>query len=159
WYVSASRGFYGNSPFSTAGYGSTLSSSSCQYDPSATTNVYLPQWSQECYTEAYNPSNLALNDINRDLGPSAQVNLQTAGSGGKRYHIGSRTATIEIGGKFRNVHKFSDGYVVTYTPLGTIPLSTFPNRLINHNYYNGGHYQLGYNANLEDALAYQRANP
>ena len=159
WYLSASRGFYGNSPYSTAVYSSTLTSSACQYNPSATTNVYLPQWNQECFTEAYNPSNLALNNINRDLGPSAQVNLQAEGSGARRYHIGSRSAVIEAGGKFRNVHKFSDGYVVFYNPVGTIPLSTFPNRLTNNNYYNGGHYKLGYNTSLEDALAYERANP
>jgi TonB-dependent receptor len=159
WYASASRGFYGNSPYSTASYSSTLSSSACQYNPSATTNRYLPQWNQACFTEAYNPSNFVLSDINRNLGPSAQVNLQASGSGGKRYHIGSRSATIEIGGKFRNVHKFSDGYGVDYSPVGTIPLSTFPNRLTNNNYYNGGDYKLGYNANLEDALAYERANP
>jgi len=159
WYLSASRGFYGNSPYSTAGYSSTLSSSGCQFNQPASRNLYLPQWNQECFTEVYNPSNLVLNNINRDLGPSAQVNLQAEGSGAKRYHIGSRSATIEAGGKFRNVHKFSDGYVLTYNPVGTIGLSTFPNVLTNHNYYNGGHYKLGYNANLEDALAYERANP
>jgi len=159
WYLSASRGFYGNSPYSTASYSSMLGSSTCQFNQAATTNVYLPQWNQECFTEAYNPSNLVLSDINRNLGPSAQVNLQAEGSGAKRYHIGSRSAVFELGGKFRNVHKFSDGYVVDYSPLGTIPLTTFPNRLTNNNYYNGGHYKLGYNANLEDALAYERANP
>jgi TonB-dependent receptor len=159
WYLSASRGFYGNSPYSTASYNSTLSTSGCQYDQGATKNVYLPQWNQECFTEAYNPSNLVLSDINRNLGPSAQVNLQAEGSAAKRYHIGSRSAVIEGGGKFRNVHKFSDGYGVDYVPVGTIPLSTFPNVLTNHNYYNGGHYKLGYNANLEEALAYERANP
>ena len=159
WDLSASRAFYGNSPYSTAVSGSTLSSSSCQYNPSATTHQYLPQWSPECYTEAYNPSNLTLNNINRDLGISAQVNLQAAGSVGRRYHLGSRTATIEIGGKFRNEHKFNDGYVLTLNPTGTIPLSTFPNRLINNNYYNGGHYKLGYNATEEDALAYANSNP
>jgi TonB-dependent receptor len=159
WYVSASRGFYGNSPYSTAAFTSTLDTSGCQYNPSATTNVYLPQWNQECFTEAYNASNLVLSDLNQDLGPSAQLNLQASGSGAKRYHIGSRAAVFEMGGKFRNVHKFSDGYVVDYAPLGTIPLSTFPNVLTNHNYYNGGDYKLGYNANEEAAMAYERANP
>ena len=159
WDLSASRGFYGNSPYSTASYSSTVSPSGCQYDPTATTNQYLPQWNQTCFTEAYNPSNLTLNNINRDLGPSEQVNLQAAGSGAKRYHIGSHSAIIEIGGKFRNVHKFSDGYVLTLNPAGTIPLTTFPNRLVNHNYYNGGSYKLGYNASLEDALAYANAHP
>jgi len=159
WDLSASRSFYGNSPYSTAVFNSTLSSSSCQYDQAATTNQYLPQWNAACYTEAYNPSNLVLSNINRDLGHSAQLNLQAAGAGAKRYHIGSRLATVEIGGKFRNEHKFADTYVLTLTPNGTIPLSTFPNRLTNNNYYNGGDYKLGYNATYENAMAYANANP
>lgn len=63
WDLSASRAFYGNSPYSTAVYGNTLSASACQYDPSATTREFLPQWSAACYTEGYNPSNLVLNNI------------------------------------------------------------------------------------------------
>jgi TonB-dependent receptor len=159
WDVSASRAFYGNSPYSTAVFSSNLSSSACQYDPVATANIYLPRWSDACYTEGYNPSNLDLNNLNRDLGQSAQLNLQVAGSGAKRYHIGSRLATFEIGGYFLNDHKYNDGYVLTYTPNGSIPLNTFPNRLTNTNYYNGGQYNLGYNANEEDVLAYIKANP
>jgi len=161
WDLSASRSFYGNAPYSTAVFSSTLSTSACQYDPAATKNQYLPQWSAACFTEGYNPSNLALNNINRSLGHSAQLNLQAAGAGAKRYHLGSRLATIEIGGNFRNVHKFADTYRLTLTPNPniTIPLSTFPNRLINNNYYNGGEYKLGYNANYEDAIAFANANP
>lgn len=159
WDLSASRSFYGNAPYSTAVFSSTLSTSACQYDPAATKNQYLPQWSAACFTEGYNPSNLALNNINRSLGHSAQLNLQAAGAGAKRYHLGSRLATIEIGGNFRNVHKFADTYRLTLTPNGTVPLSTFPNRLINNNYYNGGEYKLGYNANYENAIAFANANP
>jgi TonB-dependent receptor len=159
WDLSASRGFYGNSPFSTAAFSSNLPASSCQYDPVNTSNVYLPRWNSECFVEGYNPNNLVLNDINRQLGTSAQLNLQAAGAGAKRYHIGSRLATIEIGGNFRNVHKFNNGYVLTLNPTGNIPLNTFPNRLTNGSYYLGGNYNLGYNANYEDAIAYANAHP
>ena len=38
-------------------------------------------------------------------------------------------------------------------------LSQFPNVKINPNYYNGGEYQLGYNASLEDVLGYADSNP
>jgi TonB-dependent receptor len=95
WEVSASRSFYGNSPYSTAVYSSTLSSSGCQYDPLNTSNVYLPRWNSECYAEAYNPSNLVLNNINRDLGHSAQLNLQAAGNGAVRYRVGSHSSTLQ----------------------------------------------------------------
>ncbi|MGH9680544.1 MAG: TonB-dependent receptor domain-containing protein, partial [Candidatus Acidiferrales bacterium] len=159
WDVSAARSFYGNSPYSTASFNSNLSSSSCQYDPANTVNEYLPRWTGSCYTEAYNPNNYTLSGINRDLGLSAQVNLQAEGSGAKRYHIGSRLATIEAGVEFRNVHKFNNGYVLTYNPVGTIPMSAFPSRLSNSNYYNGGQYPLGYNVRYEDVITYANANP
>ncbi len=159
WDLSASRGWYGNAPYSTAVFSSTVSPSACQYDPANTKNQYLPQWSAACYTEGYNPANLVLNNINRQLGHSAQLNLQGAAAGAKRYHMGSHLATIEIGGNFRNVHKFADTYRLTLSPTGTIPLPTFTNRLTNTNYYNGGNYKLGYNANYEDAMAYANANP
>ncbi|MBV8902721.1 MAG: TonB-dependent receptor, partial [Acidobacteriia bacterium] len=118
------------------------------------------KWSPSCYAEGYNPANLSLNNINRDLGHSAQLNLQIAGSGAKRYHIGSRMAVIEYGGKFRNEHKFADTYVLTITPDSNvnIPLSAFPNRLTNSNYYNGGTYPLGYNADYTDAFNYSNAH-
>lgn len=159
WDVSASRGLYGNSPYSTASFSNTLPASACQYDSLTTANIYLPRWNAECYNEGYNPSNLVLNNINRDLGHSAQLNLQAAGAGAKRFHIGSHLSTFEMGGYFLNNHKFSDTYVLTLTPNGTIPLTTFPNRLINTNYYNGGQYNLGYNAKYEDVIAYANANP
>jgi TonB-dependent receptor len=159
WEVSASRSFYGNSPYSTASFSNRLASSNCRYSPSATKNIYLPQFTSACYSEGYDPANLTLSDINRDLGHSAQLNLGVAGSGAKRYQIGSRSAVIEYGGKFRNVNKFADTYVVDYSPTGTIPLNQFPNRLKNSNYYLGGNYPLGYNAGLTDVLNFANANP
>jgi TonB-dependent receptor len=159
WEAAASRSFYGNSPYSTAVFSSTLPTSSCQYNPTASTQVYLPQWSSSCYSEAYNPSNFALSDFNRDLGTAAQLNLEGSGSVGKRFSIGSHSSTIEFGGEFRNQHKFNNGYVVDYTPNGTIPMTTFPNRLTSTNYYNGGEYKLGYNPNEEDVASYVQANP
>ena len=159
WDLSASRGWYGNAAYSTAVFNSTLSTSACQYDPANTKNQYLPQWNAACFTEGYTPTNLALNNINRSLGHSAQLNLQVAGAGAKRYHMGSRVATMEIGGNFRNVHKFSDTFRLTLNPSGTFLLSSLPNRLTNNNYYNGGEYKLGYNANYEDAIAFANANP
>ena len=159
WEMSASRSFYGNSPYSTAIFSSNLATSGCEYNPAATTNIYLPRFNAQCYTEGYNPANLSLSNINRDLGHSAQLNLGIAGSGAKRYQIGSRSAVIEYGGKFRNVNKYADTYVFDYNPTADIPLYTFGNRLKNSNYYLGGQYPLGYNADLSDVLAFAQASP
>ncbi len=101
---------------------------------------------------------MAMSDIQISHGKSAQLNLQGAGAMGKRYHIGSHLATVEIGGKFRNAHKFDDTYNIGYTPTGTILLSQFPNGFTNGNYY-GGTYKLGYNPNYQTIRNFLFANP
>ena len=158
WEANIGRSSYGNSPYSDAYFSSTLPSSNCEFNPSATRDQYLPQWSQACFSEIQNPANFTLNNITRDLGKAVQLNLGVGGSGAKQYHIGNRSAVFEYGGRFRNEHKYADTYVLTLTPNGTVGMSQFPNRMINHNYYNGGAYQLGYNVSLEDVLAYANSN-
>lgn len=158
WEINAGHSSYGNSPYSDAYFNSTLSSSNCEFNPSATTDKYRPQWNQACFSEIQNPANFTLQNITRDLGKAAQLNLGVGGSGAKQYHIGNRSAVFEYGGRFRNEHKYADTYVLTLTPNGTVGMSQFPNRLTNHNYYNGGAYQLGYNVSLEDVLAYANSN-
>jgi TonB-dependent receptor len=140
-----------------ANFSSTLSSSACQYDPGATTNQYLPQWTPNCYAEAYNQSNYTLGNIQIGYGKSAQLNLQGAASMGKRYHVGSHAATFEFGGKFRNAHKFDNTYNVLMTPSSTIPLTAFLSRLTNNNYYNGS-YPAGANPHYQDVIAFANAN-
>lgn len=164
WEANIGRSSYGHSPYSDAYFPSTLDSSNCQFNPGATKNKYLPQFNQACFSEIQNPANFAMTPdngggISRDLGTAAQLNLGVGGSGAKRYHIGNRSAAIEYGGRFRNEHKYADTYKLSLTPNGTIGMSQFPNRLVNHNYYNGGEYQLGYNLRLEDVLAFANANP
>ena len=159
WEANIGHSSYGHSPYSDASFGSTLPSSSCEFNPAATTDQYLPQWNSACFTEIQNPANFALSGITRDLGTAAQLNLQVGGSGAKQYHLGDRSAVFEYGGEFRNEHKYADTYVLALTPGGTVGMSQFPNSLINHNYYNGGAYQLGYNVSLEDVLKYADSNP
>jgi TonB-dependent receptor len=159
WRVSAARSFDRNASPSDSSFGSTLDTSTCQFDPSASTNRYLPQWSSACYAEAYNPANMVLGDISMDKGLTAQLNLAASGALGKRFHIGSHSATLEFGGEFRNAHKYADTYNIDLTANGTIPLNTFPNSLTNNNYYNGGAYKLGYNPSEETIAAYANAHP
>lgn len=163
WEANVGRSSYGNVPYSDANFSSSLDSSNCEYSPGTTTNQYLPQWNQACFSEIQNPANFFMDPNNggvrRDLGKAVQLNLGVGGSGAKQYHVGNRSAVFEYGGKFRNEHKYADTYRLTLTPTGTILMSQFPNRMINHNYYKGGIYQLGYNVSLEDVLAYANANP
>src|SRR5579864_1877382 len=148
WEVSASRSRQiGGVGDRTANFTATgLPSSSCQYDLAATTSLYYPQWTSACFTEAYtNQSNFPLSRMEVNHGLTAQLNLQGSGAAAKRYHLGSHLSTIEIGGKFRNAHKFANTFTDDYFPSGTgtpLLLSQFPSRLSNSNYY-GGHYKLG----------------
>ncbi len=149
-------------------------SSPCTYDPAATGNSLAPRWSAACYTEAYNTSIYALNDVNISRGKTAQTNLQVAGAVGQRYHIRSHLATIEIGGKFRNAHKYDHSYSDDYAiPLvggdgadqndfapgaAIVPFGTFPNSFHNSGYYNGT-YPLGPVADYYKTQAYAFAHP
>ena len=160
WNISAGRSDLIHQGDGTASFDSTLSNSSCQFDPGITTNLYEPQWSPSCFTEAYDSSNYALSRIRINHGLSAQLNLQADGAIGKRYHIGSHLATFEFGGKFRNVHKFDDSYQLTLNPNDgvSIPISQFPSILSNNNYYNGA-YHLGPNPAYQAVQAFADANP
>jgi TonB-dependent receptor len=159
WDLSVSRssqvGQVGNNNASFAA--TNLSTSNCQNTPS-TTNIYVPQWSPACFTEAYNASNYTLSDVSVNKGMTAQLNLQATGAMAKRYHIGSRLATIEIGGKFRNAHKFDNEYVLDWAPnAANISMTQFPNRFTNNNYY-GGDYKLGPNPSFPDIFSFVQAN-
>ncbi len=130
-----------------------LPSSSCQYDLANTKSLYLPRWSPACFTEAYtNQSNFPLHRMQTNHGLTAQLNLQGSGAAAKRYHLGSHLSTVEIGGKFRNAHKFANTFTDNFSPSGTgtpLLLSQFSNKLTNNNYYNGA-YKLGPNPNFFD---------
>jgi TonB-dependent receptor len=158
WDLSVGRSHETDRGYGTASFGSSLSNSACQFDPALTTNSFEPQWSPACFTEAYNPANLSLKNIQNQLGQSAQVNLQAAASMAKRFHIGSHLSTIEIGGKFRNAHKYDDTYTDSLTPNVPVPFSTFPSVLTNQHYYMNA-YQLGPNPGYQDVLAFANTNP
>jgi TonB-dependent receptor len=152
WDISASRSSQkGGVGDRTASFGSTLSSSNCQYDPAATKDIYVPQWTPACFTEAYDPTTMQLSRMQTNQGLTAQVNLQATGAMAKRYHLGSHESTIEFGGKFRNAHKFANNVTDNFFPTGNgapITLADFPNSFSNSNYYQGA-YKLGPNPKFQ----------
>ena len=154
WDLSASRSRQvGGVGDRTASFVSSLASSSCQYDLANTKSLYLPQWTQSCFTEAYqNQSNFPLSRMQINNGLTAQLNLQGSGAAAKRYHLGSHLSIIEIGGKFRNAHKFANTSTDNFFPTGatrTILLSDFTSKFSNSNYYDGA-YKLGPNPSFND---------
>jgi TonB-dependent receptor len=154
WDISASRASQeGQVGDRTALFSSNLPASNCQYDLANTTNIYNPQWTNACFTEAYtNQTTLPLTRMQVNHGLTAQLNLQFAGAMAKRYHIGSHLSSIEFGGKFRNAHKFANTSQDTFTPTGTganLTLADFPNSFTNTDYYQGA-YKLGPNPKFSD---------
>jgi hypothetical protein len=157
WDVSGARSYDENALPGTASFGSTLSASNCQFDPAATKSIYRPQFTPACFSEAYDPTTMQLGDVQIDHGQSAQVNLQATGAYGKRYHLGGKLSTIEIGGRFRNAHKYDNSFNIDYTPNDTVLLSQFPNGFTNNNYYDGS-YKLGYNVNYQTVPSFIPGN-
>src|SRR5262249_11135954 len=157
WDVSGSRSYLENVQPGTARFDSTLDSSNCAFDPSATKSIYRPQFTPVCFTEAYDPTTMQLSDLQIDHGQSAQVNFQFSGAYAKRYHLGGHLSTIEIGGRFRNAHKYDNTFNIDYTPNDSILLSQFPNGFTNDNYYENS-YQLGYNVNYQAVRDFLMSN-
>ncbi len=149
WDISASRSSQvGQVGDRSASFNSNLPASNCQYDLANTKDIYTPQWTPACFTEAYtNQSSLPLTRMQINHGLTAQVNLQFAGAMAKRYHLGSHTASIEVGGKFRNAHKFANTFTDNFKPTGSganLTLADFANGFTNSDYYQGA-YKLGPN--------------
>jgi TonB-dependent receptor len=158
WDASVSRSRDVNNRAGQANFGQPDgTASSCQFDPSATKSIYRPQFTSSCFAEAYDPSSMQLGDVQIGHGKSAQLNLQFAGAMAKRYHLGSHLANIEIGGKFRNEHKFDDTFNDDFTPNDTVLLSDFANGFTNGDYYNNS-YKLGYNPNYQAIRDFMFAN-
>ena len=142
-------------------FASTLSQSNCQWNSAATTNPLLPVFTPACFSEAYNPTTLQLQQIQDSAhGKAAQLNLEGTISAAKSYHIGSHISTFETGFYLRNAHKFDDSYEIDYCPTNAAaaPLATqFLNGFTNHNYYNG-HYPYGPGISWDKVQSFFKAN-
>ncbi|HTS71989.1 MAG TPA: TonB-dependent receptor, partial [Terriglobia bacterium] len=126
--------------------GDLSNSTNCLYDASATTNIYLPQWTSNCFTPGpdyiFNTDDYKLKSVTYSHGLTAQLNLLAAGSVAKNYHLGSHFATFEFGGKFRNAHKFDDSWEDEFDPNSKYLMTQFLGNFTNPNFY-GGHYPFG----------------
>ena len=145
WNVSTSRawssGGSGGASFKWNG-----ADTNCAYDPDATTDVYLPQFSASCYTagptNTIDIGNYALTSWNPPtVGESVQLNLQGSAAVGKIYKVGQQFGTLEFGGKIRNGHKDNNTNSPKYTVIKgvTIPAAQFPGSFPDPNYYEGSY--------------------
>jgi TonB-dependent receptor len=168
WGLAASRSrvfnpINGGESIDTFSYAPTLPSS-CAYDPAATKSVYRPQFTPACFTEAYNPGNFVLSQVeDANHGQASQLNLQGQVSLGRLYSIGPDASRFEMGFRIRNAHKFDDSFENFYSlqpsvDPTTITVAAFPTGLTDKHYY-GGSYPLGPLASWDKILTYFRANP
>jgi TonB-dependent receptor len=157
WDIAASRSSQkGQVGDRTASFNSTLPASNCQFDLAGTTNLYTPEWTPSCFTEAYtNQTTLPLTRMQVNHGLTAQLNLQFAGAMAKRYQLGSHSATFEFGGRFRNAHKFANTFTENFSPVTggpVITLADFKNSFTNSGYYQSA-YKLGPNPSFTDVYS------
>lgn len=144
WQASVGRSRMLNPLFDdTASFNYTGSTSNCQYDATATTNPYEPQFTPACFTEAYNPGNFLLSRIKHgNHGISAKLDLAAKFDVSKNYHTSTKFGTLQFGAQVRNSHQFDDSWETDYAPASAIPASQFVNGFKNPNYY-GGAYPSG----------------
>ncbi|HXI28541.1 MAG TPA: TonB-dependent receptor, partial [Vicinamibacterales bacterium] len=119
---------------------------SCAYDPAATTDPYVPQFSASCFTPgATNIEDIANYKLTNwspaSVGESAQRNLQAAGAFGHLYHAGNNFGTLEFGGKIRDARKYDNSYTTSYTVAKnvTIPIAQFGGGFTDPTFYDNSY--------------------
>jgi TonB-dependent receptor len=165
WDVATSRawsvGGSGGAEFTWAG-----ADPNCFYDPNATTNAYVPQFSASCYTPG--PTNAT--DIgNYNLknwspptqGESVQLNFQGSAAFGKMYKAGQQFGTLEFGAKIRNAHKDNQTNSPRYTTVKgvAIPAAQFPDTFTDPAYYDHSYPWPSQVSDFTKIQNYVAANP
>jgi TonB-dependent receptor len=121
--------------------GALANSTNCLYDAAATTNIYVPRWSPNCFTPGpdyiFNTDDYALADVIYSHGLTEQLNLLGSVDVSRNYRLGSHYATFQFGGKVRNAHKFDDSWEDQFDPNGTLLMTQFLGNFKNPNYYFG----------------------
>ncbi len=161
WSAAIGNGYFGDQPFDSADFTNTATTSSCQFNQGATKDYFVPQWTPACFAEINSPQNYFMTDTQREFGHEEQINVGFEGSGAFRWHLGGHPSTFEYGAKFRGMHKYNNQYnsVENYAGSGAgVPMTAFPNNLIQKNYYNGA-YQDGYNVWFGPAQDYVNQHP
>jgi TonB-dependent receptor len=165
WDVSAARsrelGAAGNPGVTFKATGALKGLTSCVYDPTATTNPYLPQFSSSCTAAGspiYDPNNYKMSEFDTTTGLTAQLNLQAAVSIARSYNWDGHFGSFEIGGKVRNGHKYQDAYQGVYDPSTTLLMSQFLGTFSNPNYYFKD-YTLGPVTDYNKLTAFFKNNP
>jgi TonB-dependent receptor len=160
WNISASRSAEDQHGYSGANFSpgadSPLNAVQFGLDRS---DPYRPKFIVQNGVNIYDTSQYLLQNFDIDHSYSPQVNLQASASYLKQYTWGGHSGTLEIGGKLRNAHKFSedDDIVYNLNDPTLAPLSMFPLKRTVTNYYNGS-YQAPPAINYNSILNFYHSN-
>jgi TonB-dependent receptor len=160
WNISASRSSEDQHGYSSANFapGPNSPLNGVQY-ASNFSNPYRPKFPVQNGVNIYDPTQYLLQQFDVDEGYSPQVNLQASANYVKQYNWAGHSGALEIGGKIRNAHKFSEPDDVVYNLTGPTPapLSMFPLKQTVTNYYNGS-YMAPPAINYSSVLNFYHAN-
>ncbi len=140
WEVSGSRSASEDQGYSSAYFGpvdSTSPLNNIQYALNLS-NPYRPKFIVQNGVNIYDPSLYLLqgtNNFDVSHSYSPQLNLQAGAAYSKTYQWGHHLGTFDIGGKFRNEHKFEESNDTTYFVNQALPMSNFLSTLTDKNYY------------------------
>jgi TonB-dependent receptor len=100
---------------------------------------YRPQFLVQNGVNIYDTTQYQLQNFDIDHSYSPQVNLQGSADYTKQYKWNGHSGALQIGGKIRNAHKFSEDNDITYNANNpaSFPLSMFPTEETVTNFYNG----------------------
>jgi TonB-dependent receptor len=162
WEVSASRSSSEDHGYSTAGFApidpnSPLNNVQFLFNDS---NPNRPHFVVQNGVNIHDTTGYFLNSLDVGKSYSPQVNFQGAASFAKQYTVAGHYGSFEIGGKFRNAHKFEEfkDPVYTATDPSMFPLSSFPVSLQNNHYYDGS-YTAGPLIDYNKVIGLVKSNP
>jgi TonB-dependent receptor len=147
WEVAAARSATEDKGYSQANFVPSADSplNAIQYGLSLA-NPYRPQFNVQNGVNVYDATQYVMQsrdaiDVNKTYSP--QLNLAGAASYSRGYNWGGHLGTFEMGGKFRNAHKFQESRDLYYDTAGTntIPMGQFLGSLTDKNYYDGSYTQ------------------
>ncbi len=123
-------------------------------------NPYRPKFPVQNGVNIYDTKQYFLQNLDYNKTYSPQLNLQAGASYAYNYRLGSHFGVFEVGGKFRNAHKFQEANDIYYNANdpASLPFDRFSNTFRNNDYY-GNSYQYGPTVDYNKILAVFRGTP
>ena len=118
-------------------------------------NPYTPKITAAPGVNVYDPTQYTLTGLRINNYYNPEVDLGFGGSIARSYSLAGHASTFEVGGRFRNLHKFANQDTLNRVPNNpNLTLANFPSDFSDSDYY-GGQHTFGPAANFSAILAQQ----